>query len=61
MAMGHTLSGVQGNYMGQWPWEDRARFIDMLLDEEKSKPSINDIRSYIMGLSLEERQSLIAL
>jgi hypothetical protein len=47
--------------MGQWPWEDRARFIDMLLDEEKSKPSINDIRSYIMGLSLEERQSLVAL
>lgn len=61
MAMGHTLSGVQGNYMGQWSWEDRARFVNMLLDEEKSKPSINDIKAYIMGLSLEERQLIVAL
>ena len=61
MAMGHTLSGVQGNYMGQWSWDDRSHFIDILLDEGKSKPKMDDIKAYIMSLSVEERKALIGL
>ena len=61
MAMGHTLSGVQGNYMGQWSWEDRARFIDVLLDDGKSAPKVDDIKAYIMSLTPEERIALLGL
>jgi hypothetical protein len=61
MAMGHTLSGVQGNYMGQWSWDDRSHFIDILLDEGKSKPKMDDIKAYIMSLSVEERKALMGL
>ena len=61
MAMGHTLSGVQGNYMGQWSWDDRSHFIDILLDEGKSEPKMDDIKAYIMSLSPEERMQLLSL
>ena len=59
--MGHTLPGVQGNYMGQWSWEDRVRFLDMLLNEGKSKPKMDDIKAYIMSLSVKERKALMGL
>ncbi len=61
MAMGHTLSGVQSNYMGQWSWSDRAHFVDMLLDEGRGQPKMDDIKAYIMSLSVEERKALIGL
>ena len=39
MAMGHALPGVQQNYMGSWRYEDRIKYVDMLLEDEK--PTLN--------------------
>ena len=56
MAMGHALPGVQQNYMGSWRYEERIKYVDMLLQEEK--PTLN-----LDGFSadqLKELQKLIA-
>lgn len=56
MAMGHALPGVQQNYMGSWRYEERIRYVDMLLEDEK--PTLN-----LDGFSadqLKELQKLIA-
>lgn len=43
MAMGHTLPGVQQNYMGAWRYEDRVKYIDMLLTEDAGGINIDNL------------------
>jgi len=43
MAMGHTLPGVQQNYMGAWRYEDRVKYIDMLLTEDMGGINIDNL------------------
>lgn len=40
MAMGHTLGGVEKNYMGLFPKEDRMEYTNMLLKHNRSKDDI---------------------
>ena len=41
--MGHTLPGVQQNYMGAWRYEDRVKYIDMLLAEDTGGINIDNL------------------
>lgn len=43
MAMGHTLPGVQQNYMGAWRYEDRVKYIEMLLTEDMGGINIDNL------------------
>ena len=69
MAMGHSLSGVQSNYMGQWRWEDRAKFVDMLLEDvdiyymniEPRQITADEIKKYLANLSVAEKRALLGL
>lgn len=69
MAMGHSLSGVQSNYMGQWRWEDRAKFVDMLLEDvdiyymnlEPRQITADEIKKYLANLSIAEKRALLGL
>ena len=69
MAMGHSLAGVQSNYMGQWRWEDRAKFVDMLLEDvdvyymnrESRQITADEIKKYLANLSVAEKRALLGL
>ena len=56
MAMGHTLPGVQQNYMGSWRYEERIKYVDMLLEDKKPTLSLDEFTSE----QLHELQKLIA-
>lgn len=69
MAMGHSLAGVQSNYMGQWRWEDRAKFVDILLEDvdiyymnrESRQITADEIKKYLANLSVAEKRALLGL
>lgn len=57
MAMGHSLRGVEGNYMGIFPIQKRIEFTTMLLD---GKPSLNGLSKGELQEQLKRIETMLS-
>jgi hypothetical protein len=55
-AMGHTISGPEGNYAGLYPAEDRMKFSNMLLGTRKQ-----GLIEQLQALNREELKELLEI